>query len=61
VRSNVSSNRSHALQYEKFKQQIKVPDWLLDEMYDSKYARFFYSEGERARFRTRWSGKQAGP
>jgi hypothetical protein len=55
VRSNVSSQRSHARQYEEFRRRIRVPDWLLEEMYESKYARFFYSDEERARFRARWS------
>ena len=55
VRSNVSSNRSHAKQYEAFRRQIRVPDGLLDEMYESKYARHFYSAEERSRCRARWS------
>jgi hypothetical protein len=56
IRSNVSSDRSHARQYEQFKRQIRVPRWLLDEMYESKFARFFYTDEEIAGFRRRWSG-----
>ena len=56
VRSNVSSKRSHAKQYEQFKQRIKVPASLLDKLYESKFAKFFYSEEERSRFRERWKG-----
>ncbi|MBM3779475.1 MAG: hypothetical protein FJW23_14770 [Acidimicrobiia bacterium] len=59
VRSNVSSDRSHARQYEEFKRRIRVPDWLLDDLYESKFARFFYTDEERARFRRRWSGETA--
>ena len=57
VRSNVSSNRSHATRYDEFKRRIRVPDWLLDEMYNSKYARHFYSPEERTRCRQRWGVK----
>ena len=56
VRSNVTSEKSHAKEYAEFKQRIQVPERLLDEMYDSKYARFFYSEEERSR--DRWSGRK---
>ena len=59
VRSNVTGEKSHAQQYAEFKQRIKVPERLLDEMYESKFARFFYSEEERARCRDRWSGRKA--
>ncbi|MCA9215076.1 MAG: hypothetical protein KDB27_18535 [Planctomycetales bacterium] len=57
VRSNVSSNRTHANAYAEFKQTIRVPDALLDQMYESKYAKFFYSDSERAKLRARWSGR----
>jgi hypothetical protein len=56
IRSNVSSHRSHARQYDEFKRRIRLPPWLLDEMYESKFARFFYTDQERAEFRRRWSG-----
>jgi len=55
IRSNVSSRRSHGGAYAEFKQRIRIPESLLDRMYESKYARFFYSDAERARFRARWS------
>jgi len=56
VRSNVASEKSYASPYTKFKQRIKIPPALLDRMYDSKYARHFYSKEERDQFRKRWSG-----
>jgi hypothetical protein len=55
VRSNVTSNRSHARVYEEFKHRIHVPDWLLDAMYESKYAKHFYSAQERAAYRRHWT------
>lgn len=57
VRSNVTREKSHAKEYAEFRRRIRIPEALLDEMYESKYARFFYSADERARFRDRWSGK----
>jgi hypothetical protein len=59
VRSNVTGQKSHARQYAEFKRHMRVPEELLDEMYESKFARFFYSEAERARCRDRWSGRNA--
>ena len=55
VRSNVSSEKSYASQYTQFKQRIKIPPDLLEQMYDSKFARHFYSREERELFRERWS------
>ena len=56
VRSNVSSRRSHATAYAEFKRKIRIPEALLDAMYESKYAKHFYSAEELAKFRARWSG-----
>lgn len=55
VRSNVSDNKPYADQYAEFKRRIHVPPALLDRMYESKYARHFYTEEERASFRAQWS------
>ena len=57
VRSNVTGEKSYAKQYAEFKQRMRVPDRLLDEMYESKFARFFYAEAERACYRHHWSGR----
>ena len=58
VRSNITGEKNHAKHYAEFKQRIRVPDTLLDEMYESKFAKFFYSEDERSRCRDRWSGRR---
>ena len=60
VRSNVTSKKAHGQQYEEFKQRIKVPEPLLDELYESKYARHFYSREERVLLRARWRGNDLG-
>ncbi len=59
VRSNVASDKSYAGQYAEFKRRIRIPPALLDQMYNSKFARHFYSSEERQRFRALWSGNGA--
>ena len=56
VRSNLRSDQPEAEKYREFKRMIRMPPALLELMYDSKFARHFYSSEERDRFRTRWSG-----
>ena len=56
VRSNVTSEKSYAGQYAEFKQRIRIPTPLLDQMYNSKFARHFYSSEECKKFRARWTG-----
>ena len=56
VRSNVRSEKPEARKYADFKRRIRMPAALLDQMYDSKFARHFFSKEELALFRKRWSG-----
>ena len=56
VHSNVRNEKPEAQKYEEFKRRIRMPPALLDRMYDSKFARHFYSREERALFRERGSG-----
>lgn len=56
VRSNVASEKTYARQYAEFRQRIRLPPALLEQMYDSTFARHFYSSEEREQFRARWSG-----
>ena len=58
-RSNVASEKNYAGQYAEFKQRVRIPPSLLDQMYNSKFARQFYSMEERERLRNRWSGSSA--
>jgi hypothetical protein len=59
VRSNVRSEKPEAQKYADFKRRLKLPPALLDLMYDSKYAKHFYSSEERDLFRERWGGESA--
>jgi len=56
VHSNVGSNKPYADLYAEFKRRISIPPALLDQMYNSRFSRHFYSEEEREQFRARWSG-----
>ena len=56
VRSNVASEKNYAGAYSRFMQRINIPPALLEQMYDSKFARHFYSREELDLFRERWSG-----
>jgi hypothetical protein len=58
-RHNVTEERYDGEVYKAFKQQIKLPEALVDEMYNSQYARHFYSETELAELRAKWLRNQA--
>lgn len=51
---NVSSKKRYNRLYSDFKKTVKLPDTYLQLMYDSKYARHFYSEEEITAFIERW-------
>ena len=55
LRSNVTARKREADLYERFKRETKFDQAFLDRMYDSKYARHFYSPGELEGFRARWA------
>jgi len=54
IRSNITSAKPYGAHYAEFKRRIIIPERLLEKMYESKYARHFYSDDERARLRARW-------
>jgi hypothetical protein len=60
VRSNTTTDKLHADAYGRFKDRIRVPEALLNQMYASKFARHFYSETDLLAFRERWGGEEAG-
>lgn len=60
VRSNTAASKPYARQYEAVRQALDVPDSLLDEMYESRFARHFYTDGERQAFRARWGRHRHG-
>jgi hypothetical protein len=54
VRSNTAAGKPYARQYEQVQNALEVPPALLDELYESRFARHFYSDAERRTFRARW-------
>jgi hypothetical protein len=57
VQKNISSGKSYAGIYEAFGREIVLPDDYLDRMYDSQYARHFYTDSEIDAFRRRWTAR----
>jgi len=53
---NVGGEKIYAPLYRDFKHRISVPQVYIDEMYTSRYARYFYSQEELERFGRKWGG-----
>lgn len=52
--ANISADKDYAETYRAFIEQMLLPADYLDTLYDSAYARYFYTESEIAGFRKRW-------
>jgi hypothetical protein len=52
--ANVSADKEYADSYREFMERMVLPPSYLDTLYNSKYARYFYTEEEIAGFRRRW-------
>lgn len=52
--ANVGSRKTYGQVYADFRKQVKLPESYLSKMYDSKFARHFYSSEEIEGFRRRW-------
>ena len=52
--ANVSADKDYAETYRAFIEQMVLPSDYLDTLYDSAYARYFYSKAEITGFRKRW-------
>lgn len=53
--SNYTTNKSRVAQmYTDFKEKSRFPKEYLDWMYDSRYAKYFYTQEELMNFRSRW-------
>jgi hypothetical protein len=55
---NEAAQKAYAATYRDFLATARFPANLIDQAYDSRYARHFYADSELTRFRRRWS---AGP
>ena len=54
-RHNQAADRAYAETYRRFLERLRLDDSYLDRAYGSRYARHFYDDEERTRFRARWS------
>lgn len=59
-RKNVGGEKSYNQAYRQLMASYTVPTKLLDELYSTRYMRYFYSDQERARFREYWSHPREG-
>jgi hypothetical protein len=53
--SNVADDKEYSRVYRDFRDHVKLPEEYLARMYESKYAKQFYSPQEIERFYARWS------
>ena len=51
---NVAEKKPYAGAYHAFKNRLRLPGAYLDTLYESEYARHFYTEREISGFRQRW-------
>jgi len=58
INTNISHNKDYAPVYKKFVSSVSIPTEYIKEMYDSKYMRHFYSQGEINRFAAKWQNKR---
>jgi len=52
--TNVAEAKGYADVYRRFVASVRLPHDYIERMYDSRYARHFYSEDELDAFRLRW-------
>jgi len=55
IDTNVGESKEYRDLYRDFTNSIRLPPSYLDQMYESRVVRHFYSDDEIRRFRTRWS------
>jgi len=52
--TNQAVKKGYANAYSEFLSRISLPNWYIDHMYTSKYAKHFYSRLELQEFRIKW-------
>lgn len=60
-RENVGSHKKYSDLYAQVLRDVRFDAATLDLAYDSRFARHFYSEDERAELRRRWGGPDGSP
>lgn len=54
-RAETTLTRPYGRDYQDFLDNVKIPEYLLDEIYGSRFMEHFYYKKEIAEFRKRWS------
>jgi hypothetical protein len=54
IDANVSSDKEYHMVYRQFQEDIRLPGDYLAKMYESKYARHFYTQDEIQSFKAKW-------
>ncbi|HLR38619.1 MAG TPA: putative capsular polysaccharide synthesis family protein [Chitinophagaceae bacterium] len=54
---NTAGKKNYSSIYAAFKNRLELPEWYLDKMYESKYAKHFYTPNERLGFREKWTDR----
>ena len=53
--TNVAAHKKYRAQYVSFKQEINLPKQYVDEMLESKFSKYFYTDVEREEVRKKWA------
>ncbi len=53
-RLHVSEKKEYGAVYKKFLSEVKIPEWYIDKMFNSRFARHFFSEEERQKRMEYW-------
>jgi hypothetical protein len=59
--ANIGEEKEYKDIYKAFLRSIVLPEDYLNRMYESAFARHFYTDAELAQFRARWSAPSAVP
>lgn len=54
IDANISSDKEYHMVYRQFQEDVRLPGDYLDKMYESKYARHFYTQDEIQSFKAKW-------
>ena len=55
INANVGDQKTYAYVYQAFKASVAFPEPFLSRMYDSRFARHFYTDQERLELRAKWA------
>jgi hypothetical protein len=60
-RDNLAARKPYSQVYRDFIARVQLPATYLERMLDSRYARHFYGDSERAKLSSYWSAKERDP